>query len=487
MAMSLDAVLAHPGLAQSDPVLLAGDPTGRPVRWVHSSEVYDIAPLLRGGELLLTTGLGLLGVSADQRRAYVRGLAERGVAGLALELSGTFREVPDDMVDEARAVGLPFVALRTVYPFVEVTMQVNSAILDRSIARLRHADEIGRALSRVLADRGGVGTLVATLSELVSAPVVLADERGTVVAASGEQASSVAAAPALEALVTAEGIVLGRLLLGDPAADPERVQAALERAPEIFALELLRGRNQSLLSGRERRELLARLLTGTTEDAAALTAHAALARIRGDCRWAGLVVTSPAEGAALSLVHDLSLAAGLPVLAAEVESTAYALIAVVADGSTSELRRAAARWLPPVRAALGPVVAAGSAGRSLRAARDTVSAVGYPGPQRLVRAQDAVVERLLAAVTDVDRIADLVDEQLGGLLRSSGSATLLETLEAFLVAGGNKAATARVLHLRRQSVHQRLARISALLGYDVADPSRHTPLRLALTARHVVP
>ena len=31
---------------------------GRQVRWVHSTEVYEVAPLLRGGELLLTTGAG---------------------------------------------------------------------------------------------------------------------------------------------------------------------------------------------------------------------------------------------------------------------------------------------------------------------------------------------------------------------------------------------------------------------------------------------
>ena len=41
--------------------------------------------LLMGGELLLTTGMGIGGAEADQRR-FAAALAERGVAALALEL-----------------------------------------------------------------------------------------------------------------------------------------------------------------------------------------------------------------------------------------------------------------------------------------------------------------------------------------------------------------------------------------------------------------
>ena len=60
------------------PRLVAGESgLDRPVRWVHSAEVPDIASLLRGGELVLLTGIGL---PADEEgiRAFVNGLAEVG-------------------------------------------------------------------------------------------------------------------------------------------------------------------------------------------------------------------------------------------------------------------------------------------------------------------------------------------------------------------------------------------------------------------------
>jgi len=42
------------------PEVLAGaSELDRPVRWVHTTELVDIGPLLRGGDLVLTTGIAL--------------------------------------------------------------------------------------------------------------------------------------------------------------------------------------------------------------------------------------------------------------------------------------------------------------------------------------------------------------------------------------------------------------------------------------------
>jgi purine catabolism regulator len=127
-----------------------------------------------------------------------------------------------------------------------------------------------------------------------------------------------------------------------------------------------------------------------------------------------------------------------------------------------------------------------AAGRSLRAA-DQALGLQKAGPQleRLVLAEEVVVERLLAAVSDPIRLSDLVEEQLGGLLTARNAETLLLTLHHYLANGSSKAATARAMHLRRQSVHQRLARVAEHLGYDFDDPRRQTALRMALAAHAV--
>jgi purine catabolism regulator len=80
-AVTLSSLVAIPGLHLT--VLAGGAQLGRPVRWVHTSELDDPVPFLEGGELLLTTGLKL-GRGKEKLRRYVHRLADAGVAGLGI-------------------------------------------------------------------------------------------------------------------------------------------------------------------------------------------------------------------------------------------------------------------------------------------------------------------------------------------------------------------------------------------------------------------
>jgi purine catabolism regulator len=486
VALDLQAVLEHPVLAHSSPEVLAGVPAGRLVRWVHSSDIYDIAPLLRGGELLLTTGLGLETSDPEQRRDYVRALAERDVAGVALELSQSFGEVPAEMVEEARLLDLPLVALRRVYPFVEVTEQINSAILESSISRLRHSDEVGRALARVLAERGGIEALATSLAALLGRPVVVTDALGSAVAVAAEDAETLLARPSASVAVTADDLLLGGLVVGEGDTDPALLEAALDRAPEFLAIELLRGGPQSLLSGREGRAVLRDLLAGGRGATAALASFASRARVRREARWCGVAIDTAAGQPGLVVAQDLGRAVGARVIAAELEDRTFALLATAPATTFEDLsaRLRSVAGSARVLVAVGPVVDLDGAGRSLRAAGQAVRLDEAPRPAgTLLVAEELVVQRLLAGLPDRRQLEDLVEEQLGDLLRSPNGETLVHTLEQYLACGCSKAATARALHLRRQSVHQRLARAATRLGHDVTAPDRHTALRLALAAR----
>jgi hypothetical protein len=129
-ALTLRDILALDPVRGSEPELLAGEGAlDRPVRWVHSSEVYEGANFLDGGELLLTNGFGLTDADEDTRRRYVRELAARGAAGLAVEVGRSLVRMPEEVVDEARRLGLPLLALHRVVPFVRITEAANRAIV----------------------------------------------------------------------------------------------------------------------------------------------------------------------------------------------------------------------------------------------------------------------------------------------------------------------------------------------------------------------
>ena len=57
---TVDEVLAIPEVRAGRPLVLAGQGRlDRRVRWVHVSELEDASGLLRGSELILTTGIAL--------------------------------------------------------------------------------------------------------------------------------------------------------------------------------------------------------------------------------------------------------------------------------------------------------------------------------------------------------------------------------------------------------------------------------------------
>jgi purine catabolism regulator len=134
-ALTLREVLALDPVRASEPALLAGEGAlDRPVRWVHSSEVYEGANFLDGGELLLTNGFGLTDTDEETRRRYVRELAARGAAGLAVEVGRSLPSMPDEVTDEARRLGLPLLAMHRVVPFVRITEAANRAIVARGLS-----------------------------------------------------------------------------------------------------------------------------------------------------------------------------------------------------------------------------------------------------------------------------------------------------------------------------------------------------------------
>ena len=178
--MPLRDVLTDPTLA-ADPLVLAGRPNlDRPVTWVHTSEVLDIATLLRGGELLLVGGVSLATATRMNGATYIRELAAVGAAGHRPRNRRRLPAVPEEMITEAERVRLPLIELRRVVRFVEVTQAVNGTLVNESVRRLQLADRVWHALAAGLADGAEVGRLMTILAAEVNADATLtaAERRG---------------------------------------------------------------------------------------------------------------------------------------------------------------------------------------------------------------------------------------------------------------------------------------------------------------------
>jgi purine catabolism regulator len=138
-------------LAELDLTLATGEEHAQAnVRWVHSTELLDPTPWLRGGELLLTTGLQLQG--AKFQREFVERLAEHEIAGLGFGTGFVHRKVPAAILNTARKRGFPLFEVPYELPFIAVTERVFAQLLNERYELLQR-NMAGDVLAEALTGR----------------------------------------------------------------------------------------------------------------------------------------------------------------------------------------------------------------------------------------------------------------------------------------------------------------------------------------------
>jgi purine catabolism regulator len=138
-------------VAELDLTLLTGEEHAQAnVRWVHSTELLDPTPWLRGGELLLTTGLQLQG--AKFQREFVERLAEREIAGLGFGTGFVHKKVPAALLNTARKRGFPLFEVPYELPFIAVTERVFAQLLNERYELLQR-NMAGDVLAEALTGR----------------------------------------------------------------------------------------------------------------------------------------------------------------------------------------------------------------------------------------------------------------------------------------------------------------------------------------------
>jgi purine catabolism regulator len=185
MSVTVREVLELDVLRKAGARVVAGaDGLDRPLRWVHIAEIADIASLIKGGELLLTTGMGIDSSPAAQRR-YMTEIADAGAVGLVVELGRMFTSLPPAMVQVAQRRGFPLIALERATRYIEVTEAVHRAIVSDQYTLLRQAEEISRDFTDLILEGAGIGEIVARLASILGNAVVLEDAAGNLIEQAG--------------------------------------------------------------------------------------------------------------------------------------------------------------------------------------------------------------------------------------------------------------------------------------------------------------
>jgi len=143
MELTVESLIGELGLE-----LVCGQESARtPVRWVHSTELPDPTPWLKGGELLLSTGIQLNGPKSQ--RELIDRLADHKIAGLGFGTGFAHKRIPAALVTQANKRRFPLFEVPYELPFIAITERAFAQLLDERYELLQRT-MVGDVLAEVL-------------------------------------------------------------------------------------------------------------------------------------------------------------------------------------------------------------------------------------------------------------------------------------------------------------------------------------------------
>ncbi len=447
----------------------------RVIAGVHISELLDPTPFLSGGELLLTTGMGL-SHQVTPLTGYVTRLTQAGVVALGFGVGPVHAEVPEALCAAAERASLPLLVVPERTPFQTIVTRFFASEQRAENAELAGALGATHALVRAatqgdpLRDRahlrvvrvlaGAVGGWAAHLDSAGTPDAIWPRSATAAARAAGAEVARIRSAGAragatfpldgddvlLQPAGAADG---GYIACGHTRPIPGQMRHLTLAACAVLDLAAERMSDQVVLRS------AAPAVVGNLLALGQLDAAAAYARAHGSA-WPAAVRVGCALGSPGPARGELARhTAG--------DRTTWVWAADNAAQAWARLTRA-----PEGRGVLGPAVPASAVLAELE--RVAAQATGRsPGDWIDL----GCVER------ERDDPAERCDATLGALAEYR-RADLVGTLAAYLAHRGRVENAAAQLGIHRNTIRHRLALIERIGEVDIEDPDVAAHLWLAL-------
>lgn len=495
----------------------------RAVRWVHTSELADIGPLLREGDLLLSTGIAMPD-SDDGLRSVAAGLADSGAAGLVVELGRKWATLPEALIEACEQHTLPLVALRREVRFASVAQAVGERIVDQQLGELREAQRVHETFTELSIAEAAPRDILEAVQRLAGTAVFLESEQHTLLdyrTGPEDVRMLLRDWPRVSKEIALDGRTTwdeehgwlvtrvgkrdrgwGRLFVQVRENPTERQVAMAERAAAALAMHRLYDRQRDSLVRRAHHELIVGLLNDpTSPDLLQRCELAGLPIARR--RFVGLTLrpvhdqSSTVPGGRLDEVTSATVAAAhemkVAALVCHLEGDVRVLLSLSrstnAESIAKDLVSRVMRRFAVVASAGRTADKASEIDRTLRESRQVVDSVpaGLQHARILHRLDDVGLNGLLALLSGDERVRLYVDRQLGVLREhdQQWNGGLEAAVRALLEHPTSKSQAAASLHISRPAFYDKIAKAERLLGVSLDDANARVSLQVALIANDI--
>ncbi len=451
---------------------------GSEVSWLHVSELADPTRWLEGGELLLTTGLGI-GETAATQRAYVRRLAKHGLAGLGFGLGFGHTAVPEPVVEAAEKLSFPVLAVPYEIPFVAITKAAFTLLANEQLEQQTRALEVHERLSDAVIRGRGVEALLGVLSSHLACSLALLDEGGSVVSERHHRRrATLEGAIELPVIADGEVAILRAAREGKPFGEYDKL--VRHHGQTALAFELSRRRAVSSAELRLAGDLLEDL-EGERLDERETDRRMTAFGLEPARSYAALLA-APRNGKSGEQIRrevaDELDRRRVPYLSTARRDRATFLVEAASEDDVLVLAEKIVQAGPNARVGVGRPAQGRALGRSLPEARAALDAASGD----VASYRDLGSLELLLSLPDA-ALEAFVDRVLGP---AADSDRLMSSLAALLDSGCRWSDAAEALGVHRHTLRYRMERLREQTGRHPDDPGERMELWLAVKARQAL-
>ncbi|MED5018864.1 PucR family transcriptional regulator ligand-binding domain-containing protein [Paenibacillus chibensis] len=534
-------VLQRPVFQRARLIAGAGG-TGRKVGWVHILEIANVAPFVTKNDLILTTGLWLRHYE-QQRLSYMQQLIRQEAAGLCVELGTSIENIPGEILELADASDFPLIVFEQPVRFVEITQDIHGLLINQQHQMLKDLEAFSRRLQQITLQSTDVNAVLHVLYEYTGQQVVYhstvdtnkfvprivtassADEitavyrRQVEASETAQQEAGVFALPQDRLLLTQPVICLGQTLahvglIISPHQAQDRITLLLDYTAKSLASLLLRMLFLEEKMLRDQNQLIQDILNQQARDEEEARARMGLRPSKQGEMWfaAGMIETEVTGGDGeldrdkvesdqqdlLVRLRALLKKHALHNLLMQKGPRIYMLCArekAARDDKPAELQQTLRKIVERLQLPAEPSLRL-QAGFGLIRTRMTDMHKGFKEAEQVLEVSSSVaavqgglfydrigVYRLLKSIP-AETLASFISDQLGQLMAydQEHHLHLLQTLDMYLKCMGSKNDTAKALFIHRQTLYNRLDKLTEILGENYLEPERRVCLEMALLA-----
>ncbi len=503
----------------------------RVIRWVHVLEVEDFGSLINGGELILTTGVGLhLDFSAQLK--FVQQLIASNAAGICIEKGPYIQEIHEDILELAEKNDFPIIMFEETVKFVDITQELHSLIINRHHDLLRYLDTSSRKFIELSMSPNGVVKILHELYDYFHRTIIFVPTQGKSFyypsdkkhfhALIMDHFQSIENETISQRMLTIDdesfvlmpigglGQIWGYLCLHTTEEAPEEFHfLILDRAALAIAQILLRNRTIEERKQHSEDKFVRAILQGREYDTEDLINHLPFAGPDMKYRVFVMEIQPPDRMMNEEDWEDIKLQRSLmirgifkrfgfsPAVSATKEE--IAVIAAFPVNAREKVKVILQRLIQFILQAKGRKEFLGNnriygvgreysqidqLSKSYAEAKEVVALNHSTIKEKMITYDDIGVYRLLLPLKKSGELSTYVKDYLGPILDydSRADSDLYETLKVYLACGRSKKEAAEKLYVVRQTLYHRLEKIEQLLGKDYMDSDHRIAIETAIKA-----